>query len=263
MTTGAKVLQTSAYGMFKQLMGNRATDILRVKKLVKSISEVGQLQPIIVNENFEVIDGQARLAALEQLGLPVQYIIAKNYGHKECVAMNSSQTKWGAMAYIKSFADLGLNSYIYLQSLTREFNFALNVITSAATSKVNVRPGVIGIKSGNYELSTEQYEEARELLRYCEAFRPAINTLKGRHEYYYMALIAIKRDMPEVDSERLLNAAVSHPELLRECTSIDGAMGYLEAAYNYHRQNKLYLQGMYRRICDEHQKAARPKKGAK
>lgn len=249
-----KVRQTTNYAVFRQLPGNRNTDLLRVNKLKTSIKENGQLQPIIVNEKNEIVDGQARFAALKELNMPINYIIAPGYGHKECVAMNASQTTWGALAYIKSYADLGVISYVYLLSLTREFKLPLNTILSGASDHVNARMGLLGIKKGEFKMNAEQYEKARDCLRFCDSFKPAIGKLRGRLEYYYMALIVIYREMPHVDKQRLFQSVNSHPELLRECVSIDGAMGYIEIAYNYHYSKKIYLQGEYRKLCDEHQK---------
>ena len=36
--------------------------------------------PIIVNENYEIIDGQHRYSASKELGLPIRYIVGEGYG---------------------------------------------------------------------------------------------------------------------------------------------------------------------------------------
>lgn len=259
MTTGNKIQQTTNYNQFRPLPGNRPVEPRRVSKLIKSIGSIGQLIPIIVNERNEIVDGQARLAALQALNLPVLYIVMPSYGHKECVEMNSSQTRWGAAAYIKSFADLGNTAYIYLQGLTREFKLPMNVILSAANSNVNKRIGPLGIKDGTFQMSASDYESARETLDYVNQFVPDISKLKGRLEYYYMALIVCYRSISEINKNKLLENVRAHGHKLCAVESIDAAMGQLEQVYNYKNQHKVYLQGEYRKYCDQN----RAKKGGK
>ena len=105
MDTNYKVLVTNDYDMFKRLEGNRSVTELRVKKISNSIKTVGYvMNPIIVNERFEVIDGQGRLEVLRRLELPVYYIVVNGIGRKECIAMNINQTNWSLYDYIQSYA---------------------------------------------------------------------------------------------------------------------------------------------------------------
>lgn len=66
-----KVYVTDKYSIFRRLSGNRDVKEARVKKIMRSIEKVGYIpNPIIVNENMEVVDGQGRLEAVKRLGLP-------------------------------------------------------------------------------------------------------------------------------------------------------------------------------------------------
>ena len=63
-----QIHSTNDLSVFKILEGNRNINLANVERLVKSIEENGFLQmPIIVNENYEVIDGQHRLMAAKKL----------------------------------------------------------------------------------------------------------------------------------------------------------------------------------------------------
>lgn len=56
----------------------RRTEARRIKSLVKSMSEIGLLYPILVDESNRVIDGHRRLAAAKELGwLTIQAIVLK------------------------------------------------------------------------------------------------------------------------------------------------------------------------------------------
>ena len=63
-----EILRTNKYEIFKELKGNREISPLRITKIINSIKNVGYIiNPIIVNEKMEIIDGQGRLEALRIL----------------------------------------------------------------------------------------------------------------------------------------------------------------------------------------------------
>lgn len=107
-------METTNYEIFKTLTGNRDIDLPNVRSLVKSIRENGYIgTPILVSQNFEVLDGQHRLEALKQLGLPVPYEI-REMNLTQVQALNNASRKWGLIDYIKSYASMGFDEYILL-----------------------------------------------------------------------------------------------------------------------------------------------------
>ena len=59
-----QVFEETNYDAFAKLPDNRDLSPGRLNKLIASISERYILNPIIVNEKMEIIDGQGRLNAL-------------------------------------------------------------------------------------------------------------------------------------------------------------------------------------------------------
>ena len=117
---------TNEYDKFKKLKGNRAVTEKRKEKIKNSILKVGYItSPILVNDKYEIIDGQGRFEALKELQLPIEYIIQDNIGITECVAMNIHQTNWSLLDYIQSYADKGIQSYQYIVDLMKEFNIKI------------------------------------------------------------------------------------------------------------------------------------------
>ena len=66
---------TTNYDLFSFMPGNR--DIAKKNMLVKSIEKIDltEYKPIIVNENYVIIDGQHRFMACKELEKPIYYII--------------------------------------------------------------------------------------------------------------------------------------------------------------------------------------------
>lgn len=198
------VYVTKDYSIFKRLAGNRDIPESRISKIVESIQTIGWVHnPIIVNENMEVIDGQGRLTALQRLKLPVEYIIAEGAGNKECIYMNMNMVNWALPDFIKSYAEQGNENYQRLLSLIENYaNGNLNIISTAVyrVSKAKTRE----IKSGILQLTEEQYRAAIPRLEYIKPILEEIDykklpgsvvTLMQTLIYYY--------DYPEVDKERL------------------------------------------------------------
>jgi hypothetical protein len=198
------VYTTRDYSMFKRLVGNRDIPESRISKIVDSIQKIGWIHnPIVVNENMEVIDGQGRLTALQRLKMPVEYIIAPGAGTKECVYMNMNMVNWKLPDFIKSYAEQGNENYQRLLKLMGTYaNGNLDII-STAVYRVS-RSKHRDIKEGILQLTEEQYEAAIPRLKFVKPLMEKLDekklpgsliTLIQTAIYYY--------DYPEVDKKRL------------------------------------------------------------
>ena len=99
-----QIHSTVDLSVFKILEGNRNINLGNVERLVKSIEENGFLQmPIIVNENYEVIDGQHRLMAARKLNSIIYYHKVNNYDLKTAIVLNRNQSNWSISDYIRSY----------------------------------------------------------------------------------------------------------------------------------------------------------------
>ena len=181
METEKVVKTTKDYSIFKKLEGNRPVANRRINKIIASIQNVGYItSPLIVNEKMEVIDGQGRLEALKQLGLPVEYIVHPGIGINECIAMNINQGNWSLKDYIESYSVRGNKSYQRLEQLIKGYPLAnLDVIATAAL-RVNKITGTM-VKDGSLVLTEEKYNKAKERLDYAYEIFDLIDktTVKG------------------------------------------------------------------------------------
>ena len=98
-----KVLYEKNHTKFTLLDNNRDIDVRHVAALMASMKKHGQLMPIIVNEKLEVIEGQHRLRACTELGIPVAYIISIKSSGKDIAVLNNSQKGWKNRDYLKHY----------------------------------------------------------------------------------------------------------------------------------------------------------------
>jgi hypothetical protein len=116
-------VKTTDYTQFKVLSGNRAIDKGHVINLAKSLAQRPDLlaaRPILVNKDMEVIDGQHRLAAAQQLKIPVYYDVADLH-LEDTIVINHNQRNWSLGDYAKSYADLGKKDYQTFMELREEY----------------------------------------------------------------------------------------------------------------------------------------------
>lgn len=240
-----EVKRTNNYKLFKQLTGNRDVSPVRIRKIVESINKVGYItSPIIVNEKMEVIDGQGRLKALEVLGLPVEYIEHKGAGIDECLSMNIHQTNWTMRDYIKSYAERGNQSYIFMQQLLDEFgDLSTTAVLMAAqdTTKVTKK-----IYNGELIMSEEQYNRGRERLIIARRIIDNMRFKNGaRSHLEYSLLICLMID--GVDVERLERKLVERSGAMRSWNSTMTCLQSIEEVYNENISYPVFIVTEYKK----------------
>lgn len=235
---------TSDYGSFKRLEGNRAVSAARAKKIRKSIEVNGYIKsPIAVNENMEVIDGQGRLEALSQLGMPVHYYIVPGAGREQCIAMNIYGTPWNIIDYVKSYKENGVESYKYLDALIETHrSMQLSVILFAIAGKESQNDY---IKNGTFQCTREAYLMADRVLEKCERASKSVATIPGNNQFVYKALIFAFTHV-ELDEERMFMCLERSKGNMRRCGTVKEALDLLSEIYNYKcRANFIYLYAEY------------------
>lgn len=161
---------TMDYDKFKFLDANRYIDRTNLSKLMNSINECQLHIDIIVNENFEIIDGQHRFLACKELGKPIYYKIEEGYSMDEVVRANTAMTTWTKTDFMESFVKSGMEEYIKFKDLVHTYSVTpYEVLTLFATLQ-NVNMDVISQKFEKGEFNCSGYEYAKELLDALEDF---------------------------------------------------------------------------------------------
>lgn len=223
-------------------------------KIRESVAKVGWIKnPIVVNEKFQVIDGQARLEILQEMGLPVQYVIAYGTGVSECIAMNISQSSWRIIDYVTSYAALGNQNYVRMLKLIDEFNeFGVPEITGAARNII-VRNGTQShiLKSGKLELSEEGYRLAHIFLEATRNFLPIIDKIPGSSRTKRTAIAWVLRNT-QINADRLYKRLASQYPLISPVVESRPDIFFSDISNVYNKglaaKNCIYLDAEYKRF---------------
>ena len=247
-----KINVTQDYSLFKRLEGNRGVTRNRAQKIKKSIQKVGYItSPILVNEKMEIIDGQGRFEALKDLGLPIEYIQQENLGIRECVAMNVIQSNWNLKDYILSYAEKGVQSYIYIKNIMDKYkidNISIMATVTSAISRYNTKL----TQSGLLEITEEQYLNALKKLDYFNELNEKYRDVK-RFRYLFQAILYCT-ELSCVDWEKLKNKCIEVFEYgkIPPIPAVDEAIQFIEEIYNYNNKKEhVYIYTEYRKLVEK------------
>lgn len=147
------VFQTTDMSLFQTQKGNRKVRNNRKNAIKRALEGKKQINPIQVNENFEVVDGNGRCAAFESINrnndekdlplVPVQFIVTTGLNLDDTLAANTSQYRWTFMDRISSYA--GLNNeyseaFKRLEAIIKDYSNSIKstpIITMAVGTLAN------------------------------------------------------------------------------------------------------------------------------
>ena len=113
---------TKDYDRFKLLNLNRSLDRNHINKIKDSIVKNGYLMsnPIIVNKDMEILDGQHRFVALKDMGLDVPYEVIDN-GYDTIIDLNTTAKSWTVEDYVNYYCQKDQNpNFLRLARLCAE-----------------------------------------------------------------------------------------------------------------------------------------------
>jgi hypothetical protein len=130
--SNAPVIQmTKDLGIFKRIAGNRAVIHAHVQKLAEAIkndSDCLKYNPILVNEKFQVIDGQHRLQATIELGTPIYYMQVPGLKLRNAQNLNKLSKPWNPEDYARSYAELGNEHYAKYLEFKEKYGYNHDIL---------------------------------------------------------------------------------------------------------------------------------------
>lgn len=153
-----KIYRTKDYSKFKILKCNRSISALHLKRLKESLIQTNQLKlhPIIVTSDFEVIDGQHRLEAAQQLDLSIYYIISEDVKRNHIIECNANQKPFDLQDYIRfSVEETKNKDYIRLRDLLIKTGLKTKSLLNLLFVKTS-NEMIRRLKTGNFKLPAEE-----------------------------------------------------------------------------------------------------------
>jgi hypothetical protein len=251
-----QVNQTNDYTKFKTLKGNRNVNKLHIKRLQKSFKQSYLLSPIIINQNYEIIDGQHRFEAAKAENLPINFILCNDYGLTEVQLLNTNMKNWKKEDYLNAYCDLGYKNYLIFRNFMRKYpDFGIAACEVLLTGTLN--PGHKSTskkefrsetnKSGSYAIRYFQ-EGDLEIPDYEQSVDSAERILMIKPYYdgfarptFVRAICGVFR-VSEYEHAKLIDRLKSNPNSIEHCSNVTQYKLLIEDVYNFRSRNKVSLR---------------------
>lgn len=159
--TRYSVLETTDYDIFKIMANNRVLNLLHVHRLKESFTDNDFLvNPILVNEKYEVIDGQHRLRAAKEADKPVYYIVVPGYGIKEVQVLNTHQKNWTKEDFLTMYCAEGIKPYIQFRDFMMDFP-QISFLGAERILTGRHMKGGREVKKGGLRIHVKDFQEGR------------------------------------------------------------------------------------------------------
>jgi len=248
-----EVYKTYDLSIFKSIEGNRVPNLQHIRRLSDSVKEYGmKCNPIIVNEKYEVIDGQHRLAAAKEAETFVYYIVINGYNLSEVHTLNLNQKNWTKKDFMNGYADMGVESYMKLKKFVQknnDFTFTdcigmCSNISSGTNSGISRKYRKDGDRNSlevfeegtwkgkDFDLAQEWANKIRMIQSYYEGYNRSsfVGTLIGLFQN------------KKFDFNEFMHKVRLQPTALVDCSNREQYKTLIEDIYNYRSRSKVSLK---------------------
>jgi len=138
-----EINHTTNYNLFTKIIGNREINQQNIQRIQESVEVIGMHTPMMVNNNYGIIDGQHRLQVAKQLKIPISYYINSDFKEENIHELQVSK-KWTALDFAERNASKGDKECLdalqiaqdwYIESKTKFSK--TNILTLLSCSKCN------------------------------------------------------------------------------------------------------------------------------
>lgn len=179
----ALIHETYDYDKFKFIDTNRGLKNTNYNGIVTSFKEAYLLAIIIVNENYEIIDGQHRFNAAKEMGLPIRYVICPGYGIDEVRQYNKTMQKWVKLDFLESYTKDGKDNYVELSEFMREFpDFGIQVSLKLLTG---YEKGESTKRLDGKRISSKDFVSGKMKIQNAHQAYPLARKIMDFKEYYH------------------------------------------------------------------------------
>ena len=231
-----QVHTTTDYFLFKPIEGNRNKNLLHINRLKKSMSENYLFTVIIVNDKYEIIDGQHRFDVIQELKLPLHYIVCKGYGLNEVHILNQNSKTWNSDDYLTGYSNLGYNDYIHYAEFKERYGLGHNETMSLLAGVPN-KYDIELFYTGEFKIKS--LKNAEDTIEKILMIEPYYNGVR-RRAFIYTMMSLLKNE--NFEFTEFLQKLKIQPTALQDCTNVTNYKILIEEIYNYRRREKVNLR---------------------
>lgn len=227
------VQQSRDYDQFSFMNTNRETARGHIELLKTAYEEVGNLtkvQPILVNEKLEIIDGQHRFIACKELEEPIYFTVVPGLGVNEARSMNILHRNWQTEDYALSYAKSGNKNYQKYLDLKEDYGISHSILILYIHGVAN-KGMHKAFREGNLKIKDEAEIRSR-----LDKLADVMEVIPRINRDLAVALIQVFR-VEGYDHKRMLRKLALHVDQVRLYSTMEDNLRMLEFIYN-HKQSE-------------------------
>lgn len=217
ITIFGNIMVTENYDMFKKIGGNRKINKANYAKIVKSMKEEQLIIPIVVNERYEIIDGQHRYTACKDLGKPIYFYMVRGYGLEQVKRANIASSNWKKENYLDMFVAEGNETYKEFEEIKERYDLNISnllKIFAIVQEKQSARVGY------EFENGTFTLDGKMEVLRFLTALED-FNFFKFYKSNNFLIAFTRLYFKSEYDHDKMKTKLITHRSSLEKRSTSD------------------------------------------
>ncbi len=252
------VQSTTDYNKIKHIAGNRMVNPQNVRLIASSMKNRQLCVPAILNEKMEVIDGQHRLEACRESGLPFYYIVVPGYGLADVQRINSNMKNWRLEDFLSTYITLYNNGnreyqeYAKFQIFMDDYGLGLIQTLTVATRAVAPKAQKDAFIHGSFHFPSEN--KSRIFIDQTRELFSALDKDRWKETAFIKAFLALYH-LDGYDESIMAKNAYRLIAGNTPFHSLQGIAAFrvaLVEAYNYHqpRKDKITTQDLENSMRD-------------
>lgn len=223
------IRKTNDYDKFKNIVGNRDLRGTNYNRLIQSMEKKQLIIPILVNSQFEIIDGQHRFEVCRTLGLPLYYYVIDGYGIDEVKRANLVGCNWVIDDYLKLNVEIGKKEYIEFKRIKDTYGLTTSQLLDifAHYQGVSLKEVRMLFEDGSFEL--DSINKVIEFLNKLEDF----NCFDEYNSYSFTKAFLKLNAVEGYDHSIMQKRIKKHPYKLAKRASYRDYITLLVEMYNF------------------------------
>lgn len=226
------VQHTTQYHLFSLLDANRPLNQGHVQKLVEQIRQNNLLhiRPLDVTPELEVIDGQHRLAAAKELGLPVYYRITQQLTEADIASLNTASKNWLGVDYLHYWTEKGQPAYVALTDFRQRhprisFSNAKMMVSGSTNNRA------ADFRAGTWQAG--QLEKAEQVAGLIERIAAETPFKQAADTRFVAAVYHCAANVAGFKPEHFMGRILRQPRALVPCATHKQYLELFQEIYNY------------------------------
>jgi hypothetical protein len=228
-----EVYQTKDYSIFTFRSDNRVINKSHVRNIANNMKVRGWERGsyVVINKKGEIIDGQHRVSAAMETGVPISYILESTAGFETIRNLNSRQKNWAIVDHIHGFVVEGNPHYIKLNNFMKQYPELKPTEAMMLCTNSLVGGNRESFESGKFV--TKNMDKAIEWAINIMELKPLFEGYN--RSSFVRALVKILTRCKEFSFPEFVRKVKVRPTNIHYCGSVDEYVKMIEEIYNFGR----------------------------